>query len=181
MKPIDFPQSTKVLQRPETMTDAECTSLHVWNDGKQCISCWKPSAWERIKILFGQNLWLGVCSGKTQPPVFIAAEPVFEKAPAKDRIKEWFTDLWENLVAMFKSIIQCPMKPTNASTSWPDSLSPWLLASSFPLLVSSPDLLPHSSKNGGIQRVMERLSCTTSSSQTLEHLSPFHWHSLFTI
>lgn len=111
MKPIDFPQSTKVLQKPGTMTDAECASLHVWNDGKQCVSCWKPTAWERVKILFGQNIWLGVIAGKTQPPVFLAAEPIFEKEPLKDRIKEWFTDLWENIVAMFKSIASMSHEP----------------------------------------------------------------------
>ena len=52
MKPIKFKEATKVLQRPATMTDAECASLHVWSDGKQCVSCWKPSFMERVRILF---------------------------------------------------------------------------------------------------------------------------------
>lgn len=78
MKPIDFPQSTKVLQRPGTMSETECQSLPVWNDGKQCVSCWKPTIKERIKILLGGNVWLGVLSGKTQPPVFVTGERVFE-------------------------------------------------------------------------------------------------------
>lgn len=90
MKPIDFPQSTKVLQKPGTMTDEECASLHVWSDGKQCVSKWHLSVWERIKILFGQDIWLGVMSGKTQPPVFLAAERVFEQPPVTTRIKNWF-------------------------------------------------------------------------------------------
>ncbi len=111
MKPIDFPQSTKVLQRPGTMTDEECASLHVWNDGKQCISKWHPTIWERIKILFGQDIWLGVISGKSQPPVFIAAERVFERTPMKERIKEWLSDLWENIVGMVKSIIDMSKEP----------------------------------------------------------------------
>lgn len=86
MKPIDFPQSTKVLQKPSTMSDNECSSLHVWNDGKQCVSCWKPTFKERMNILFGGKVWLGVLSGKTQPPVFVSGEMVFEKAPLKARI-----------------------------------------------------------------------------------------------
>ena len=90
MKPIDFPQSTKVLQRPGTMSESECQSLPVWNDGKQCVSCWKPTIMERIKILLGGNVWLGVLSGKTQPPVFLAAERVFEQPPVTTRIKNWF-------------------------------------------------------------------------------------------
>ncbi len=79
MRPIDFKQSTKVLQRPSTMTQSECGSLHVWNDGKQCVSCWKPTFIERIKILFGGNIWLGVLSGKTQPPVFISGMNIFKR------------------------------------------------------------------------------------------------------
>jgi|GEM_PF-1129577 hypothetical protein len=104
MKPIDFPQSTKVLQKPSTMSDKECSSLHVWNDGKQCVSCWKPTFKERINILFGGKVWLGVLSGKTQPPVFVSGEMVFEKAPLKARIlafwgkaKESIIQTWENL------------------------------------------------------------------------------------
>jgi hypothetical protein len=109
MKPIDFPQSTKVLQKPSTMSDNECSSLHVWNDGKQCVSCWKPTFKERINILFGGKVWLGVLSGKTQPPVFVSGEMVFEKAPLKARIlafwgkaKESIIQTWENLAEAAK-------------------------------------------------------------------------------
>lgn len=109
MKPIDFPQSTKVLQKPSTMSDNECSSLHVWNDGKQCVSCWKPTFKERMNILFGGKVWLGVFSGKTQPPVFVSGEMVFEKAPLKARIlafwgkaKESIIQTWENLAEAAK-------------------------------------------------------------------------------
>lgn len=109
MKPIDFPQSTKVLQKPSTMSDNECSSLHVWNDGKQCVSCWKPTFKERMNILFGGKVWLGVLSGKTQPPVFVSGEMVFVKAPLKARIlafwgkaKESIIQTWENLAEAAK-------------------------------------------------------------------------------
>lgn len=109
MKPVDFPQSTKVLQKPSTMSDNECSSLHVWNDGKQCVSCWKPTFKERMNILFGGKVWLGVLSGKTQPPVFVSGEMVFEKAPLKARIlafwgkaKESIIQTWENLAEAAK-------------------------------------------------------------------------------
>lgn len=62
MKPINFKQSTKVLQKPGTLSDSECGTLPVWCDGKQCVSCWKPSFKERINILFGGKVWLGVMS-----------------------------------------------------------------------------------------------------------------------
>lgn len=109
MKPIDFPQSTKVLQKPSTMSDNECSSLHVWNDGKQCVSCWKPTFKERMNILFGGKVWLGVLSGKTQPPVFVSGEMVFGKASLKARIlaflgkaKESIIQTWENLAEAAK-------------------------------------------------------------------------------
>ena len=109
MTPIDFPQSTKVLQKPSTMSDNECSSLHVWNDGKQCVSCWKPTFKERMNILFGGKVWLGVLSGKTQPPVFVSGEMVFGKAPLKARIlafwgkaKESIIQTWENLAEAAK-------------------------------------------------------------------------------
>lgn len=109
MKPIDFPQSTKVLQKPSTMSDNKCSSLHVWNVGTQCVSCWKPTFKERMNILFGGKVWLGVLSGKTQPPVFVSGEMVFEKAPLKARIlafwgkaKESIIQTWENLAEAAK-------------------------------------------------------------------------------
>lgn len=73
MKPIYFPQSTKELQKNG------CLPLPVWSDGKQCVSCWKPTFIERLKILFTGKVWLGVVSGTTQPPVFVSGVPVFER------------------------------------------------------------------------------------------------------
>lgn len=61
------------------MTDDECASLHVWSDGTQCVSCWRPTFKERLNILFGGKVWLGVLSGKTQPPVFVSGERIFNK------------------------------------------------------------------------------------------------------
>ena len=87
MKPIDFRQSTKVLQKPATMTDRECASLHVWSDGRQCVSCWKPTLGERLRVAFGGKVWLGVASGGTQPPVFVSGKNVFNRVTVIDRAK----------------------------------------------------------------------------------------------
>lgn len=111
MKPIDFPQSTKVLQRPSTMTEQECQSLHVWNDGKQCVSCWKLSFKERMKVLFHGKVWLGVLSGKTQPPVFLSGECVFEKAQIKERLRAFFAEAKESIIEAFESIIEATKQP----------------------------------------------------------------------
>ena len=104
MKPIDFPQSTKVLQRPSTMAESECQSLPVWNDGVQCISCWKPSIKDRLRILFGGKVWLGVMSGKTQPPVFLSGECVFIKASIKDRLRAFVCKVKENIKCVCDSL-----------------------------------------------------------------------------
>ena len=85
MRPINFSQSTKVLQKPSDMTDKECSPLPVWCDGKQCISCWKPTLIERLKILFTGKVWVGVLSGDTQPPIFVSGENVFVKPTNKVR------------------------------------------------------------------------------------------------
>lgn len=103
MKPIDFKQSTKVLQKPSTMTDNECASLHVWSDGNQCVSCWKPTFKERLNILFGGKVWLGVLSGGTQPPVFVSGLNVFNRLPLAARFMACFS----SIVGSIKSIFHC--------------------------------------------------------------------------
>lgn len=109
MKPLKFQQSHKELQKPLGMTDEECSSLPVWSDGTQCVSCWKPSFIERVKIAFGGNVWLGVMSGEAQPPVFLSGEEVFEKPSLKSRFqafcggaKEMFKKAWESVKNGFK-------------------------------------------------------------------------------
>lgn len=81
MKPLFFREATQELKKPSNMTDAECGSLYVYQsyDGT-CISLWTTSLWKRIKFLFHGRIWLGVHSGKTQPPVWIdCSKTVFVK------------------------------------------------------------------------------------------------------
>lgn len=78
MRPIDFPQKTKTLKKPTSMTDEECGSLPVYSDGKVIISCWQPTWRERLSILFSGRVWLYVVAAKTQPPVsLVGAKTVF--------------------------------------------------------------------------------------------------------
>ena len=103
MKPIDFKQSTKVLQRPSTMAESECQSLPVWSDGKQCVSCWKPTIRERFMIAFGGKVWLGVMSGKTQPPVFVSGEKVFVTASIKSRLLTFWYEARERICRKYQN------------------------------------------------------------------------------
>ena len=71
MKPINFKESNGILGKPKGMTDEECKPLNVWTDGVDCITCWRPSPKERLKILLGQPIWVAMRSGSTQPPMYI--------------------------------------------------------------------------------------------------------------
>jgi len=72
MKPINFKESTIELKKPSSMTDEECSSLFIYQsiDG-DCVSCWTVPFWKRLQFLFHGKIWLGVHSGKTQPPVWL--------------------------------------------------------------------------------------------------------------
>ena len=80
MKPVKFKEVNKNLLKPNSMTDEECSSLWVYSDGQQCVSCWKLGWKERLTALFFGKVWLGILSGNTQPPVWLACtDTVFEK------------------------------------------------------------------------------------------------------
>lgn len=72
MKPLHFKEATIALEKPLSMTDEECGSLWVHrSENGECISLWTVPFWQRLKFLFHGKLWLGVCSGNTQPPVWL--------------------------------------------------------------------------------------------------------------
>jgi len=72
MKPLYFIQATIELQKPANMTDEQCSSLYVHQSADdECISLWTIPFWQRLKFLFHGRLWLGIVSGKSQPPVWI--------------------------------------------------------------------------------------------------------------
>lgn len=83
MKPVNFKDSNKTLTKPDSMTDEECSSLHIFNDGTYCISCWRLTFKDLIRIIFTRKVWLWIHSGKTQPPVYIGAEFPFENRKEK--------------------------------------------------------------------------------------------------
>lgn len=74
MDAIYFKNANKNLGKPKNMTDKQCKSLWVYSDGRECISCWKLSIIDRIKILFHGKMWLFVLSGNTQPPVSLMVD-----------------------------------------------------------------------------------------------------------
>ena len=71
MTPAKFKESNRTLRKPDSMTEEECSSLDVYTDRTQCISCWRLSLRERLRAVIFGRIWLGVLSGGTQPPVWL--------------------------------------------------------------------------------------------------------------
>lgn len=89
MVPEKFPEANKNLLKPSSMTDEECKSLWVYNDGSQCISRWRLTWRERLKVLFFGRAWLSVHAGHTQPPVWLSVEKtVFEPIDPIEQLRE---------------------------------------------------------------------------------------------
>jgi len=71
VKPKYFKEAQVELKKPESMTDGECDSLWVCRSEGTCISLWSASFFERLKFLFHGNIWIGILSGATQPPIWL--------------------------------------------------------------------------------------------------------------
>ena len=105
MKPISFKEQTKILNKPEGMTDKECSPLPVWNgDGQRCISCWKANLKERLLFLFTGKMWLWIWYGQTQPPVCVDIMHPFKKSFFKEKFTDTILELgkkverWESII-----------------------------------------------------------------------------------
>ena len=70
MKPTEFPEANLTLGKPTGMTDEECQSLHVLEDGGEYLSLWRMSWRERLSAVVFGRAWLCV-RGDGHPPVWI--------------------------------------------------------------------------------------------------------------
>ena len=86
MKAVDFKEANCTLTKPDALTDLECKSLKTFTDGKQSISCWKPSFRERISILVFGKVWLSVWGGTTQPPIWIDGQKTVFVSQKKNKL-----------------------------------------------------------------------------------------------
>lgn len=71
MDPVDFPESNSVMTAPEVM------NVHSYRDGQQCITCWKPSKSDLVRLCLGEPIWLHVV-GAGMPPVAITVDNPFQ-------------------------------------------------------------------------------------------------------
>ena len=75
--PIPFKFQTTELQPSGKEYSDNVTGVEpmpIWSDGEQCVSCWKFSWWDRLRVLLFGRVWVAVLSGKTQPPVCLSTE-----------------------------------------------------------------------------------------------------------
>jgi hypothetical protein len=81
MLPVHFDESNKIFNKPECMTDEECSSLSVWQghttDGLPVIiSKWQPSKEDIEAINNGRAIYLSI-TGIGMPPVSLFTENPF--------------------------------------------------------------------------------------------------------
>lgn len=85
LKPIDFKLANRKLYAPSDEGYCSKIPLPVWTDGTQCVSCWKCSFLDRLRILFTGRVCASVRSGQTQPPMWIAADYPFIDNPERSQ------------------------------------------------------------------------------------------------
>lgn len=76
MKPVTFKYQTSIV----SSSDPEVEDLPIFRcyEERLVISCWRPSLWERIRILFGGGVWLSVqTTDHLLAPVWIDSRKMF--------------------------------------------------------------------------------------------------------
>ncbi len=77
MVPVKFDGMNKTLTAPvnwDELTNGKCSPLHIQASDGQCMSCWRLSIMESIRLLLRRKIYLTVVSGHTQPPVKLSVE-----------------------------------------------------------------------------------------------------------
>ena len=80
MKASQFPEQNGTLcGGPGSLygTEDDVQDLPVHRGEGMVISCWRPSLTDRLRLLFGGNLWLYVLTAKTRAPVTMTTETPF--------------------------------------------------------------------------------------------------------
>lgn len=92
MEPSAFREANRNLTPPadwDRDKDGDCGDLPTFTDGHTCISRWRLSWRERLTVLLSGAVWLGVLSGHTQPPVWIAARKPFARREQPSARERW--------------------------------------------------------------------------------------------
>ncbi len=76
--PVDFEESNFVFNKPDSMSDEECVSLHVHRDKEQSISCWELTPLELEEVAATGKVYLSIF-GPGHPPVAVMGTSPFEE------------------------------------------------------------------------------------------------------
>lgn len=72
--PVKFNGMNDELDKPSSMDDLQCSSLPVYRNGVNCVSCWEFSDEEIQEIIKTKRVYISLWSGRTQPPIYIGSE-----------------------------------------------------------------------------------------------------------
>lgn len=73
-RPVKFNGANKELVAPKGIDDLSCSSLPIFNNGINCVSCWELNDAEVEEIIKTKRIYVSIWSGKTQPPIYIGSE-----------------------------------------------------------------------------------------------------------
>ena len=76
-RPIAFDEMNATLERPAGMSEEECGELPVFRDGQKCVSCWRLPPAQLEEVARTGVVWVGVCAGWSQPPIFVSGTRPF--------------------------------------------------------------------------------------------------------
>jgi hypothetical protein len=59
-----------------------CCDVHAYADENYCITAWRPTMQELIRLNLGEPLYLGIAMSGNMPPVFLTVDNPFTKEEA---------------------------------------------------------------------------------------------------
>lgn len=75
MQPVSFNNVNKILTGSGLGPEGnKIENLPIWTDNKVCVSCWKLTWKERVRLLWRGRVWVAVLSGDSQPPLALTIE-----------------------------------------------------------------------------------------------------------
>jgi hypothetical protein len=83
MNPQRFAQCNTVMTAPDGM--ANCVDVHAFTDGRSvCITAWKPTPEELVKLNLGQPVYLWVYASGLMVPAAVTVDDPFDSEVKPD-------------------------------------------------------------------------------------------------
>lgn len=84
--PIKFNGMNYELSKPKGMDDLQCSSLPVFRNEINCVSCWEFTDEEIQEIIKTKRIYVSLWSGFTQPPILLGTEDAIREAIADNGV-----------------------------------------------------------------------------------------------